>query len=316
MTYVNVIGSLGSKCMEYFQPHGFTWINTYPGFMVLFTLVFVMPMNFKRSYGELTIVAALAVLFIVAAILFVGIEGPSLSGSAHPLKIWPISAMACVKNMGNFAYSTACQAVVCEANLSMLPQYKDNFKMVMTGAVTCAGIMLASMAIAGYIAFGENVESNVMLSFPSGLYSSIGFVMVVIHLLMYIPNDFIIMRMYGARFFDVNILQVPTMQFVILTVLLFAVPVATMASVPPSAVGGAFNLVLDLSGDVPIGFQCFMLPGLVYLYNFRGDDTKNGMLIAAVVAVCVGGFCMFCCPIVDVLNFVNACNSKAGCDSY
>lgn len=34
-SYMNVIGSLGSRVAEYIQPHGWAVLNTYPGFMVV-----------------------------------------------------------------------------------------------------------------------------------------------------------------------------------------------------------------------------------------------------------------------------------------
>merc|ERR1719183_1995697 len=133
--------------------------------------------------------------------------------------------------------------------------------------------------------------------------------MVVVHLLAYIPNDFIIMRFFGFKLFDVNILQVPTVQYIIATVLLFAVPVLAMATVPLADVSGAFELVLDLTGDLPIGFQCFLLPGLVYLRTVREEAQSGAMRAAAVMTAISGSVCMFVCPMIDILSFVSACRS-------
>merc|ERR1719199_297262 len=205
-------------------------------------------MNFKRAYGDLTYISACSVLFIVATTFFVGIEGPVYSGVTHAVTMWPTAPIACVKYLGNFAYGTNCQMVICEAHLSMLPESKRNFRPVMWAASAAGGILLGAMGIAGYVAFGPSVSSNVMLSFGPGALSSIGYSMVVVHLLAYIPNDFIIMRFFGFKLFDVNILQVPTVQYIIATVLLFAVPVLAMATVPLADVSGAFELVLDLTG--------------------------------------------------------------------
>jgi amino acid permease len=273
--------------------------------MVVFTIIFVLPMNFKRAYGELTYISACSV----------GVEGSSVSGESYAIRLWPVSAISCLKYLGNFAYATSCQPVVCEAHLSTVPESKKNFSYAMWSACAAGGILLLSMGIAGYSAFGENVSSNVMLNLGSGPISCIGYTLVVVHLLMYIPNDFIIMRFYGFRLFDLNILQTPTFNYVIATVLLFAIPVGVMAVVPLADVAGAFGLVLDLTGDLPTGFQCFLIPGLVYIRVFP-EWSWSPMHIAAILTAMCGGVCMFFCPIVDIVQFVNACESDLGCSSY
>jgi len=236
-----------------------------------------------------------------------------VSGHTYPLRLLPVSSLSCLKYLGNFAYATSCQPVVCEAHLSVVAESKDSFPYAMWSAAAAGGTLLLAMSVAGYMAFGENVSSNVMLSLGDGPMSCIGYTLVVIHLLMYIPNDFIIMRFYGFRLFDMNVLQTPVLQYVIATIVLFAIPVVAMAMIPVADVSGAFGLVLDLTGDFPIGFQCFLIPGLVYLTLF--PEWRPMQLIALISAI-AGGICMFFCPVVDIITFVNACNSEAGCSSY
>merc|ERR1719215_1967423 len=66
MSYVNIIGALGMQIAEYLQPHGWSLLNTYPGFMVFFCLLFVLPCNLRRSYGEFTDISACS-LFLIAS---------------------------------------------------------------------------------------------------------------------------------------------------------------------------------------------------------------------------------------------------------
>jgi len=179
-SYMNVIGSLGSRVAEYIQPHGWAVLNTYPGFMVVLVTAVSLPLNMKRSYGELTYISAFAVLFIVAATLCVVIEASHVTGVSHAIPIAPTGALYCLRRLGNFAYGTSCQQVVCEAHLSMVPGSKDSFRAVMWMASAVGGLMLLTMGIAGYVAFGQTVSSNVLLSFSPGFAGSLCMSFVVI----------------------------------------------------------------------------------------------------------------------------------------
>merc|ERR1740138_511130 len=124
------------------------------------------------------------------------------------------------------------------------------------------------------------------------------------------------MRFYGMKMFGITDRQIPFVFYATLTLVLFAVPVAAMASVPPADVGGAFGLALDLSGDLPVGFQCFVLPGLVYSCLFRNFPRRRLMKVIAVVSLGIGALLSTLCPVIDIASFVSACSSEGGCSSY
>jgi len=266
-----------------------------------------LPGNLRRSYGELTYISACSLFLIASVTVLVGIEGTAArSAVSHSIRLWPTAPTQCLRYLGNFAYATSCQPVVCEAHLSSTPESKGHFRDVMWAASVAGGALLATMAIAGCAAFGDGVSSNVLMSFRPGPISAIAYSLVVMHLCAYIPNDFIIMRFYLFKIFDVNILQVPTIQFITVTVLLFAVPVLAMAMIPLQDVSGAFELVLSLTGDLPTGFNCFLLPGLVYLSTFREHTPSQAMRVAAVLTVVLGSVCMLICPLTDIFAFASS----------
>lgn len=314
MSYMNVIGSLGMRVGLALQPHGFAFINTYPGFMITFAVCFALPICMKRAYGDLKYVCACSLLCLLSAVVFVSIRGPAESGGLHPIRMWPTSYFQLIKLLGSFAYATSCQAVVCEAHLSLDPESKHMFKYSMWGAAAIGGLLLITMSIAGNLSFGDTVSNNVMMSFSDTPTNAIGYALVTTQLVLYIPSDFVIMRFFSFKLMLMNILQVPTYQYILVTVTLFAIPVSSMASIPLPDVSGAFQLVLDLTGDLK-GFQCLILPGLVYLKTFS-EDGKLWMSVLAVCCVITGGICLFLGPIVDIASFVIACRSTLGCSSY
>lgn len=317
-SYVNVIGSLGSKVVRQVCGVGRCLVvETYPGFMLVFTAVLVLPMCLKRAYGELTYIAVFSVCFIVTAVLLVFLEGRqhAQEDGGYPIRVLPLGAVPCLQFLGNFAYATSCQSAIFEAYLATRAELKGGFFKAVAGAACGGGALLVGMAVSGCWAFGDEVSSNVMLSFRQDAWGLVGPALVVAHLLFYIPNDFVIMRFYGFKLVGVNVLQIPTPAFVGATALMLALPVGLMASVPPRDVAGAFALVLGLTGDIPVGFACFVVPGLLYLRLFKPSD-QWVMWVMAVLTVVAGAVCMVVCPMVDIIQFVRACRSPEGCSSY
>ena len=98
------------------------------------------------------------------------------------------------------------------------------------------------------------------------------------------------------------------------TLLLFAVPLAMMAAIPEQDVLGTFSLIIDLTGDIPTGFCAFMLPALLYIRLFDGE--RDWMWYSAFPVVALGFVLMFVCPVVDLVEFTEACRSSGGCSSY
>ena len=142
---------------------------------------------------------------------------------------------------------------------------------------------------------------------------------VVVHLALYIPNDFVILRLFAVHFFDprLNVLQLTPFTFRAVTLGLYAIPTIIMASVREKDVLGVFSYTIDLTGDLPMGFSCFVLPPALYLAVFNGSkDRESTLWWAACACLVLGTLLMVVCPIVDTISFVVACKSESGCSSY
>jgi hypothetical protein len=91
-------------------------------------------------------------------------------------------------------------------------------------------------------------------------------------------------------------------------------PIA-QAIVPEKDVLGVFAYTIDLTGDIPTGFSCFVLPCVLYLTAMT--KKSNIWLWYAAHAFLVMGCILVClCPITDTIQFVRACISDAGCSAY
>lgn len=314
MSYMNTIGTLGSDVMGHWWSS--SWLSSYSGFMIVVVTLVELPLILIRSYGELALISYGSLMFICATILFIAFDGPNeTDGEWLVAKFGPESGWDVVKELGSFSYAYSMQYVIFEAYASMTPEAKPQWQTTVARSVVMGGVLLTLMAMFGYAAFGQDCNSDILTNFDaSEPLVQVAMLVVVLHLLCYIPNDFVIMRLFFLNTCDLNVLRVPTPAYVLTTLGLFGAPLLLMASIPEEDVLGYFSLIIDLTGDVPTGFCAFLLPSLLYLSVYREERGWYWWLAWPVAAL--GATLIFVCPVVDIATFYEACHSDSGCSSY
>jgi len=277
----------------------------------VFFVVSCAVLCFKRSLGEFFLLSTLAVIAMMCVICFVAVFGEIDSSERYAFAVWPTSMWKLAEDLGD--YPQLLGIVICcfEVYVSATPATKRKFS-VATGTALYAALGLFSvMGVVGYAAFGPSVKSDVLLNFSGTPTTALADTVMVIQLILHIPVNFVIFRLFFLKLCRVDVLEMPVPLFVTSSLLLFAIPLATMALVPYSAVNGVFALILNLNGSFPIACQCFVMPGMLHLRVF-GIEKRP---CAVVLTVCAGALCMILGPIVDAVTFVKACAGD-GCDSW
>jgi len=175
------------------------------------------------------------------------------------------------------------------------------------------------MAVFGYGAWGGRVSSDVLDNYsPSHSLTLVAMVGVVVHLMLYIPNAFVITRLFLCASFGQNVLTLSTSAFAALTLILYAIPVALMASVREQDIRGVFAFTLSVTGDFPTGLCCFVLPAAIYLRasDFQDSVSRMWYLAALLPRLLLGALVVVVSTTADVTKFVAACRSSGGCSTY
>ena len=76
---------------------------------------------------------------------------------------------------------------------SMQVREIDNWKITMMLSVIIGAFMLIAMGLAGYFAFRSETDGEILNNF-SGPVADFFKLLIVVHLILYIPIDFIILR--------------------------------------------------------------------------------------------------------------------------
>lgn len=319
MSYLNVIGSLGASVVQHWGFSG-SFLASYSGFMLSMAAV-ITPLTLFRSYGEITPISLMSLFFIVIIVIFVLGEGLWLnSGVLYTAQAWPLYWTAPIGTLGTFAYSGSLQTVIFEAYLSTREDDKPKFiSASLALAVGCGFLLIVLMGAFGYGAFGSECESDIMSNFSSGLVVvQLAQLVVVLHLTFYIPNAFIIMRLFACELVGCNPLTLEWPSFAAITLVLWAFPVLVMTWIPEADVEGVFAYIIDLTGDLPIGFSAYALPAALYIKVVglpKEPGTAKYMYYFSRVIFVLGLVLITACPVVDTYYFLKACITGT-CSSY
>ena len=174
----------------------------------------------------------------------------------------------------------------------------------------------ASCVLCRYGAFGSDCDGDILMSFDAHHPAvQAAYLITVLHLTFYIPNAFVIGRLFLCELAGLDVLALETGPFAALTVGLWAGLVAMMACVPREDVAGVFTYIIDLTGDLPIGFSCFALPAVLFTTAYK-DQHKTLLTYTAYMTFALGALLVLICPVVDTYLFAKACESDNGCSAY
>lgn len=316
MSYINVIGDMGADVMREWAHHKNIFVDTYAGFIIVFLLVVEFPFIFYRNYGDITWLSYFS-LFLIACVItvFVGWEGQvENDGGFKVPSHFPPSISPVLSQLGTWSYAYAIQYATFEAYVAMSPDAKKKWPLTVGLCVGFGAVLLLLMAYLGYGAFGEDCEADILTNFDTNKWEvQVGKLAVVIHLLSNMPNDFVLMRLFSLRAFDLDVGDLDTPRFMAASIFIFAVPLILMAAIPAGDVGGAFLLIINLTGDIPTAFACFVVPALMWLRIFEGDRSRK--FYTAVFVLALGVFMMLVCSVHDIVSFLIHC-ADDGCKSY
>ena len=317
LSYYNVIGSLGSDLLKGLRHEDGSdlVVDTYPGFMVLVVTLVAAPPCFLRHYGELTPVSAGSLAFIVFTTVVVLGKGVS---NGHAIPAGPTRWYMPISLLGNFVYATSMQYVVFEMYASMEATARPAVRSVVAGAIGGGCTILLVMGLGGVAAVGEDVDTDVLTSLnEKTTLVKVLYACTVAHLCLYIPNDFIIGRLFFWRAWDVNYLQVPEDRHLASTAAFLFVPLALMAAIPRDMVNGVFELCIALTGEIPATISAFVAPCLAYKAAVVDTGADNAPVSPVVTDVILYAayFILFVAPLVTMYQFIYDCVGD-GCSSY
>jgi len=255
----------------------------------------VMPICLYRHFGHLAFLSIFSILAIVAVLFLVVIGGPlqhnGSSNGGGEIELFNLEGT--LASTGSIVFSLSCASANFQAFISTEKQSRnlESWFRITSVAVFVGALMCAGMGIAGYLSFRDNTEGEILDNFVGHEYDFFK-VMVVCHLILYIPVAFVIMRYSFVKL--VLGVRSETLPFSTHTLLSIGLMVATTAFVLMMlslglASGPAFALILNVTGGIGGSLATFILPAAIYLKLMpkSGARLRGAAIVLGLVGVAV-----------------------------
>eukprot|EP00903_Cladosiphon_okamuranus_P006099 g6009.t1 len=287
-SYVILVGSLtASVLLDWFGASASdAWWASFSVVTPVMVVLFVFPPCLIRHFSNLRWLSVFSFCALLSVVGLVVIGGPIYANEERAMPRhdpdldasvvwwdWPGS----VAKLGSIVFALSCAPAVLHGYTSMTPRSTRAWRSVATWTVAAGSCLCYAMGLAGYLSFRDAVDGDILLNF-TGLLASVFKLVVVIHLVLYIPSEVIVMRhsLYALQGEDVMVAefeQVAWVTFALLAVVVGAMVGLNMVGV---AQGDLFGYILDVTGGVSASVTSFILPGLIYL-AVTGDTDGRGL---------------------------------------
>lgn len=217
--------------------------------------IFVTPVCMFRHFGHLAWLSLFSIATIVAVLMLVMIGGPIKHVTDHKpndYNLFSITGM--LSSTGSIVFSLACASANFQAYISTERKARNlsTWRLVTGTAVGVGAIMCSTMGLVGYLSFGDATQGMILDNFNQHPYDFFK-IMVVTHLILYIPVNFVIMRYSLVKVFMKQRSELlPATTHSIITIGLLALVTAIVLGLLAAGLGSgeAFSLVLNLTGGI------------------------------------------------------------------
>ncbi len=253
--YILVVGStLSSLLTSWGCHHALCTNDTYVTFLSI--AIFVTPICLFRHFGHLAYLSIFSIATIVAVIGLVLIGGPikhevdHVSSSDYDV----FNVYGLLTSVGSIVFSLDCASSNFQAFISTeeCSQNMATWRNVTRNAVFSGAAMCMVIGLVGYLSFQSDTEGEILDNFPQAGFDVFK-VMVVIHLILYIPTNFVIMRYSCVKLcLQQRSELLPSNLHTGITIVLLSITVFTVIALLQAGLsnGVAFSLILNITGGI------------------------------------------------------------------
>lgn len=267
---------------------------------------FVTPLCLFRHFGHLAWLSIFSIFTITLVLFLVYIGGPmKYEPGSGDIEVFNLLGM--VQSSGSIVFALSCAAANFQAYVSTekASQNLTSWTKITGTAVGIGGAMCMTMGIAGYCSFRANTNGEILNNFPGHAFDFFK-AMVVCHLIMYIPVNFVIMRYSIVKLFSGRRSELlPYSIHTALSIFLLAVTTGTVLILLRLglASGVAFAVILNITGGIGGSLATLTLPAAIYLKVMPRDSKLY------IPAVCLAIFGVVVCIAVCTVTVINIVQS-------
>lgn len=264
--YILVIGSiLSSLLLEWGCSSN---ICSAENIVSIVVICIIAPLCLFRHFGHLSYLAIFSVGAIWTVIFLVLIGGPfyQVPTDNHITLFNPSGALVSLGSM-IFALSLCTGNFPAFVSTEKSAQNAHDWNRISGAAVAMGCVMCLGLGIAGYLFFRQDTEGVIVDNFTAPGFEFFK-VMIVMHLIFYLPAGFVIMRYSAVKLmFNKISTELPPLIHTVISLALvgFLLLLVIFLLSTGLSSGAAFSLVLNLTGGIAGSLTSFILPTAIYI---------------------------------------------------
>ena len=266
LSYILIIGTLiediVGDCSDWYCNVGFLTVLPVVGCAI--------PLCLIRNFGHLVMVSYFSVIIVAATIMLVIVGGPVTRARADDDVSYVLGSFSgCVRTIGDIVFALGYITATFHAYNAMENKSVKNFASVSLSTTVIGVLMCFFTGLIGFLSFGEDTQTNILQNFH-GPVGAVFKVALIVHLLLYIPGDFVILRHSLLNMFNIDVATQPNSTFVGTTLgaMLLVTFIAIMLQLFLASTN-SLAIVVDITGGIAGSMLFFVLPGLCGMKQFR-----------------------------------------------
>jgi len=292
-----IIGTLTSDILS--GLFGKSWFTSTYFMPSVLTLAVILPSCLIRKFGHLAYISYISIFAIAGTMLLVCIYGPIESYKHESDELTWSTSGGTLKAIGSvvFAFGFASSVFHAYVALDDSKRSPHNFN-VLTSTTILLGVSMCFLTgFIGYFSFRSSTEADILENF-NGVLGAIFKIAVIVHLLLYIPGDFVVMRYSLFRLFGTSVQNTSDKMYIITTVLMLVLVTISACLLNQFASSSqSLTIILDITGGICFSIVNFILPGLFAITQLQDDSSKY---TRGVVLTMLG----FCIPILVIFSTI------------
>ena len=272
LSYIVIIGSLMANILMIYGIAP-AWYTTATFWSFVLVTLFVVPTCCIRNYGHLAFISYISIAAISGTILLVLIGGPA-NAAEHQYETLNYGSMkGSLATIGSVVFAFGYASAVFHSYTAMKRSERnvETFSKVAVYTTSLGVSMCFLLGIVGYLCFRNDVDADILENFAGGAGTFFK-VVVILHLIFYIPGDFLIMRYSFFKLLGGNSTTADDFSYFAGTfcLLAFATAFACLIQLYGST-SQSLSIILDLTGGISGSMVSFVLPGFMAMRILTND---------------------------------------------
>lgn len=269
LSYIIIVGSLLEDVVLTFSDCTLWCCNI--GFLTVLPIaIFTVPLCLIRNFGHLAIISYLSIAVISATVFLVLIGGPiehSLNDDDDTIKIG--SFIGSIQTVGDIVFALGYITAIFHAYQGMGDKSVPVFNQVAVITSSLGALMCFFTGLAGYLSFMSSTDTNILENF-SGSLGAVFKLALMVHLILYIPGDFVIMRDAMLKLRNINVNKQSNRDFITFTLTTISI-ITFVAVMLQLYVGDSLGIVVDLTGGVAGSILYFVVPAFCGMELYKDE---------------------------------------------